>query len=55
MSGFGYPDPAQSAGRRWDALQEFTALAEKHNIWVIPDFVHTPFNEGLDSLSKIEV
>jgi hypothetical protein len=55
ISGFGYPDPARSAGRQWDALQEFTALAENHNIWVIPDFVHTPFNEDLDSLSKIEV
>lgn len=55
ISGFGFPDPARSAGRQWDALEEFTAMAEKHNIWVIPDFVHTPFNENLDSLSKIEV
>ena len=54
-SGFGYPDPARSAGRQWDALDEFALLAEKHHLWIIPDFVHTPFNEGLDSLSKLEV
>lgn len=54
-SGFAYPDPAQSANRQWDALDEFTGLAEKHGLWVIPHFVHTPFNENLDSLPAIEV
>ncbi|HEY2016090.1 MAG TPA: hypothetical protein VGH38_21455 [Bryobacteraceae bacterium] len=54
-SGFAFPDPALSTGRQWEALDEFTGLAEKHNIWVIPHFVHTPFNEGLDSLSSSEV
>lgn len=54
MSGFAFPDPAVSGERQWEALEEFTAIAEKHNMWVIPHFVHTPFNEGLDGLSKIE-
>jgi hypothetical protein len=53
-SGFAYPDPAVSAGRQWEALDEFVGMAEKHNIWVIPHFVHTPFNENLDSLLKME-
>ncbi len=55
VSGFAYPDPALSAGRQWEALDEFTGMAESHNIWVIPHFVHTPFNDHLDSLSKTEV
>src|SRR5260370_33067041 len=55
ISGFGFPDPARSAGRQWDALQEFVAMAGKQNIWGIPDLVHTPFNEGIDSFSKIDV
>ncbi|MGO9261765.1 MAG: hypothetical protein ACLQU1_36510 [Bryobacteraceae bacterium] len=55
ISGFAYPDPAVSAARQWDALDEFTGLAEKHNLWVIPHFVHTPFNQNLDWLPKTEV
>ena len=55
MSGFAFPDPSLSAGRQWEALEEFTAMAETHNIWVIPHFVHTPFNDDLDSLSKTQV
>jgi hypothetical protein len=55
ISGFAYPDPALSAGRQWEALDEFIGMAEKHNIWVIPHFVHTPFNQNLDALSKTEV
>ena len=55
ISGFAYPDPALSIGRQWEAFDEFTGMAEKHNIWVIPHFVHTPFNEDLDSLSRTEV
>ena len=55
VSGFAYPDPTLSPNRQWDALDEFTGMAEKHNLWVIPHFVHTPFNEDLDSLSKTEV
>jgi len=55
ISGLAYPDPAQSANRQWEALDEFIGMAEKHNLWVIAHFVHTPFNENLDSLSKMEV
>jgi hypothetical protein len=55
MSGLAFPDPALSANRQWEALDEFIALAGKHNLWVIPHFVHTPFNQNLDSLSKLEV
>jgi hypothetical protein len=55
ISGFAYPDPTASAGRQWEALDEFVGIAEKHSIWVIPHFVHTPFNEGIDSLSKADV
>ena len=54
-SGFAYPDPALSASRQWEALDEFIGMAEKHNIWVLPHFVHTPFNDDLDSLSKTQV
>jgi hypothetical protein len=54
-SGFAFPNPTLSAGRQWEALDEFTGMAEKHGIWVIPHFVHTPFNDGLDSLSKAQV
>jgi len=54
-SGFAYPDPALSASRQWEALDEFVGIAEKHNIWVIPHFVHTPFNDGIDSLSRAQV
>jgi hypothetical protein len=53
-SGFAYPDPEASASRQWEALEEFTGMAEKHSIWVIPHFVHTPFNENLDSLSQMQ-
>jgi hypothetical protein len=55
ISGFAYPDPAISANRQWDALDEFVGMAEKHGLWVIPHFVHTPFNENLDSLLTVEV
>jgi hypothetical protein len=55
VSGFAYPDPAVSGSRQWEALDEFTGMAEKHGIWVIPHFVHTPFNENLDTLPKAEV
>ena len=55
IAGFAYPDPALSANRQWEALDEFTGMAEKHNLWVIPHFVHTSFNRDIDSLSKAEV
>jgi len=55
ISGFSYPDPALSPGRQWEALDEFAGMAEKHDLWLIPHFVHTPFNEDLDSLSRTEV
>ena len=54
ISGFAYPDPALSAARQWDALDEFVGMAEKYSIGVIPHFVHTPFNENLDSLSRAQ-
>src|SRR5258707_874504 len=54
-SGFAYPDPTLSASRQWEALDEFIGMAEKHNIWVLPHFVHMPFNDDLDSLSKTQV
>ena len=54
-SGFAYPNPAVSASRQWEALDEFMGMAEKHRIWVILHFVHTPFNDGLDSLSRAQV
>ena len=55
ISGFAYPNPALSSAKQWEALDEFTAMAEKHDLWVIPHFVHTPFNEDLDSLSRTDV
>ena len=55
ISGFAYPDPALSTARQWEALDEFTGMAEKHNLWLIPHFVHTSFNQDLDSLSRTEV
>jgi len=55
MAGFAYPDPALSADRQWEALDEFVGMAERHQIWVIPHFVHTPFNQDLDRLSQAEV
>jgi len=54
-SGFAFPDPALSANRQWEALEEFAAMAETHGLWLIPHFVHTPFNENIDSLSRMEV
>jgi uncharacterized protein (TIGR03437 family) len=54
-AGFAFPEPERSTARQWEAMEEFVAMAEKHRIWVIPHPVHTPFNEGLDSMSRTEV
>jgi hypothetical protein len=54
-AGFSYPDPTRSAARQWDALDEYIGMAEKQGIWVIPHFVHTPFNDDLDALTGSQV
>lgn len=54
-AGFAFPEPERSTGRQWEAMDEFVAMAEKHDIWVILHPVHTPFNEGLDSMTRIQV
>lgn len=54
-AGFSYPDPSASPRRQWEALDEFVSIAERNGLWVIPHFVHTPFNEGIDTMKAADV